>query len=126
FLSTPDHFNRRLNAVAAHYYCGTAGRSATEYGTNDWYELLYKATLIERLILDQRAAIDEFAPQRKLGLVIDEWGTWHFPTPGDLTAHNSFDWSDNVVPSREVADIERQWLATFPSASVTVVRVRLG
>ena len=26
--------------------------------------------------------MDEFDPQRQIGLVIDEWGTWHLPTPG--------------------------------------------
>ena len=82
FFSTPDHFNRRLDGFAAHYYCGTAGPSATEYDTNQWYELLYKATLIEPLILEQRAVMDEFDPQRRVGLIIDEWGTWHLPTPG--------------------------------------------
>ncbi len=82
FHSTPDHFNRRLGAVAAHYYCGTAGPSATQFNVYEWYELLYKATLVERLIVDQRAVLDEFDPRRQVGLVIDEWGTWHLPTPG--------------------------------------------
>jgi alpha-N-arabinofuranosidase len=62
---------------------------------NQWYELLEKATAAERLILDQRAVIDEFEPLhssqgpggRKIGLAIDEWGTWHFPTPGRNPAH---------------------------------------
>jgi alpha-L-arabinofuranosidase len=37
---------------------------------------------MESLIETHRAAIDAFDPQRRLGLVIDEWGTWHLPTPG--------------------------------------------
>ena len=29
--ATPDRFDRRIHGFAAHYYCGTAGPSATEY-----------------------------------------------------------------------------------------------
>jgi alpha-N-arabinofuranosidase len=72
----------RLGAIAAHYYCGTAGPSATDFNTGEWYELLDKALRIEDLITTQRSILDSFDPQRKIGLVIDEWGTWHQPTPG--------------------------------------------
>jgi alpha-N-arabinofuranosidase len=83
--ATPQHRYgaSRLGAIAAHYYCGTAGPSATEFNTNQWYELLDKATRMEDLIRTQRATIDSFEPYgRRVGLVIDEWGTWHLPTPG--------------------------------------------
>ena len=77
----------QLSGFAAHYYCGTAGPSATEYNVDQWYELLEKALRMEALIHDQRALIDRVDPQRKIGLVIDEWGTWHLPTPGRNPAH---------------------------------------
>ena len=54
---------------------------------SQWYELIYKATLVEQLIEQQRALMDEFDPRRRVGLVIDEWGTWHFPTPGRNPSH---------------------------------------
>ena len=84
YFATPQHAmgGGRLGAVAAHYYCGTAGPSATEYNTSQWYELLDRALRMEDLVKQQRATIDSFDPQRKVGLVIDEWGTWHLPTPG--------------------------------------------
>jgi alpha-N-arabinofuranosidase len=84
----------RLHGYAAHYYCGTAGPSATEFDVGQWYELLYKAARIEKLILEQRALMDEFDPQRRVGLVIDEWGTWHLPTPGRNPA---FLWQQNTL-----------------------------
>lgn len=84
YLATPQHpmGGGRLGAIAAHYYCGTAGPSATEYDSGQWYELLDKALRMEDLVKAQRAAIDSFDPRRRIGLVIDEWGTWHLPTPG--------------------------------------------
>jgi alpha-N-arabinofuranosidase len=91
----------RIHGFAAHYYCGTAG-SATEYTEEQWYELLQKASKIEELICRQRDLMDEFDPQRKISLVIDEWGTWHPPTPGRNPA---FLWQQNTLRDALVAAI---------------------
>ena len=77
----------QISGFAAHYYCGTAGESATQYDVNGWYELIEKSSRIEKLIHDQRALLDQFDPQRKIGLIVDEWGTWHAPAPGRNPAH---------------------------------------
>lgn len=73
----------RLDLVqnfAAHYYCRTAG-TATEYTETQWLELLTKAVAIEGIITGHRAIMDEYDPERRIGLIIDEWGTWHPADP---------------------------------------------
>jgi alpha-N-arabinofuranosidase len=92
----------RIHGYAAHYYCGTSGASATEFDVSQWYELIYKATLIEQLIGQQRALMDEFDPHRRVGLVIDEWGTWHHRTPGRNPA---FLWQQNTLRDALVAAV---------------------
>ena len=92
----------QIAGYAAHYYCGTAGPSATEFDLNQWYELLEKATRMEKLVLEQRALLDRFDPQRKIGLIIDEWGTWHLATPGRNPAHL---WQQNTLRDALVAAI---------------------
>jgi len=89
-----------IAGFAAHYYCGTAGPSATEFDVNQWYELLEKSTRIEKLINDQRSLMDEFDPEQKIGLIIDEWGTWHLPTAGRNPAHL---WQQNTLRDALVA-----------------------
>ena len=91
----------RIHGFSAHYYCGTAG-TATEYTEEQWYELLDKASKIEELICRQRDLMDEFDPQRKIGLIIDEWGTWHPPTAGRNPA---FLWQQNTLRDALVAAI---------------------
>jgi len=54
--------------------------SATEYTVHQWYELIHASLEIEALIVQQRALLDEFDPQRAIGLIIGEWGVWHPPT----------------------------------------------
>jgi alpha-N-arabinofuranosidase len=102
-LGQPNpRWNARIHAFAAHYYAGTAGPSATEYSADQWYELLHKAAAVEQLILDQRAALDEFDPDRQIDLIIDEWGTWHAPTPGRNPNHL---WQQNTLRDALVAAI---------------------
>jgi alpha-L-arabinofuranosidase len=67
---------RNIHGYAAHYYCGTAG-TATEYTVDQWYELLARALRVEQLVVQQRAAMDVYDPERRIGLIVDEWGTWH-------------------------------------------------
>ncbi|MET0692812.1 MAG: alpha-L-arabinofuranosidase C-terminal domain-containing protein [Propionibacteriaceae bacterium] len=79
FLKQTAKRDRRLAQVqnfAAHYYCRTAG-TATEYTDSQWLELLTKAIAIEGVITGHRAILDEYDPERRIGLIIDEWGTWH-------------------------------------------------
>ena len=89
-----------LAGFAAHYYCGSAGPSATQFDVSQWYELLEKATRMERLIQDQRALLDQFDPTRRIGLIVDEWGTWHLPTPGRNPYHL---WQQNTLRDALVA-----------------------
>ena len=79
-----SYWDRRklVQGFAAHYYCGTAGTSATEYTPDEWLELLAKARAVEGVIVGHRAIMDEFDPQRRIKLFLDEWGAWHPVEPG--------------------------------------------
>jgi alpha-N-arabinofuranosidase len=90
-----------IHGCAAHYYCGTAG-TATDYTADQWYELLLKSTAMEALILQQRQILDDFYPKRRIELIVDEWGTWHPPTPGRNPKHL---WQQNTLRDALVAAI---------------------
>jgi alpha-N-arabinofuranosidase len=90
---------RRMHAFAAHYYCGTAG-TATEYSVDQWYQLLHRASLMENLVVQQRAIMDGYDPERRIGLIVDEWGTWHPPAPG---RERPFLWQQNTLRDALVA-----------------------
>jgi alpha-N-arabinofuranosidase len=89
----------RMEGYAAHYYCGTAG-TATEYTVEQWYELLEKGLRMEELVKQQRAIMDTFDPQRQVGLIVDEWGTWHPAEPG---RNPRFLWQQNTMRDALVA-----------------------
>jgi alpha-N-arabinofuranosidase len=90
---------RNLHGFSAHYYCGTSG-AATEYTEGQWYDLLQKSLFLEKLILQQRAIMDGYDPERRIGLIVDEWGTWHPATKGRNPA---FLWQQNTMRDALVA-----------------------
>ena len=104
-----DRFFRKLNkdywpfndidGFAAHYYCGTAG-TATEYTEEEWYRLLEKGLRMAELVIQQRAAMDAWDPRRKIGLIIDEWGTWH---PVEKGTNPAFLYQQNAIRDALVA-----------------------
>jgi alpha-L-arabinofuranosidase len=89
FKKWTDYARAPLSGWAAHYYCGTTGH-ALNFTRDQWYEMLEKANRMERLIVDQWAAMGEFDRGRKVKLLIDEWGCWH-PKGTELNPHHLFE-----------------------------------
>jgi len=76
--------------MSVHYYCGTAGDPQT-FTEEQWYQQLFQADFMRRIVDDHRAAMDEFDPDRKIGLVVDEWGCWHRDGTGPSKGCNLFE-----------------------------------
>ncbi|OIQ83117.1 intracellular exo-alpha-L-arabinofuranosidase 2 [mine drainage metagenome] len=75
-----------FEAVSVHYYTigGTwdAKGSATRFGDDDYWRTIVAAQRIEPLLRRHIAVMDRYDPERKVGLVLDEWGTWWDVEPG--------------------------------------------
>jgi alpha-N-arabinofuranosidase len=56
--------------------------SATDFGVEEWYATLAHARRMEELVTRHSTVMDRYDPHRKVGLVVDEWGTWFDPAPG--------------------------------------------
>ncbi|MBD3351100.1 MAG: alpha-N-arabinofuranosidase [Candidatus Lokiarchaeota archaeon] len=65
-----------IDGFAMHYYCGTAG-TATKYSKKQWYELLKKARKMQGYIRLHKLIMNYYDRKKKVGLIVDEWGTWH-------------------------------------------------
>jgi alpha-N-arabinofuranosidase len=75
-----------LDGLSLHYYT-VPGEwaykgSATEFGESEWLITMRKAYRMEELIHKHGAIMDQYDPERKVGLVVDEWGTWFDVEPG--------------------------------------------
>lgn len=54
---------------------------ATEFTTDGWYQALGKALHMDDLIKKHGAILDQYDPEKKIGLIVDEWGNWHEVEP---------------------------------------------
>ncbi|MBO5552553.1 MAG: alpha-N-arabinofuranosidase, partial [Lachnospiraceae bacterium] len=86
FDHVPEQFHGFMDFISLHYYTHPDGwdikGSATEYDDEAWYRTLNKALYIDELIRRHSAIIDQYDPEKKIGLSVDEWGTWFTVEPG--------------------------------------------
>ena len=81
----------RMDGLSLHYYTvkgwqGSKG-SAMSFSTDEYYETLGKALEIEPVIRRHIALMDAADPQKRIGLLVDEWGTWFDEEPGTVRGH---------------------------------------
>ena len=86
-----------IDALSLHYYT-FAGRwedkgPATDFTEDEWGRTLYHALFLEQLVAEHSAIMDEYDPERRVGLYVDEFGTWfestEGSTPGFLEQQNT-------------------------------------
>jgi alpha-N-arabinofuranosidase len=75
---------RQMAGLALHYYCGSGKRTklATEMDEGDWFAQLQRALQMEELVTRHSAIMDKYDPDKRVALIVDEWGTWHVVEPG--------------------------------------------
>jgi alpha-L-arabinofuranosidase len=95
-----------FQAVSLHYYtvAGTWEHkgSATDFNLDEYYRTMIKAQEIERVIRGHSAVMDAYDPDRKVGLVLDEWGTWWDVEPG---TNPGFLYQQNAMRDALVASV---------------------
>jgi alpha-N-arabinofuranosidase len=55
---------------------------ATGFGEAEYVKLLKETLRMDELIRTHAAVMDKYDPEKKIALVVDEWGAWLAPTPG--------------------------------------------
>ena len=95
---------RSMAGLAPHYYCGSGekSRSATRFDEDDWFALLERALLMDELIVRHSAIMDQYDPEKRVGLMVDEWGAWHEVEPG---TNPRFLYQQNTLRDALVASI---------------------
>ena len=79
--------NRRhfFDAISLHYctYPGVwpPSHNATEFDTDTYYDAMRSAWRIEELLTRHSNIMDVYDPTKRIGLVLDEWGTWFAVEP---------------------------------------------
>ncbi|MBP5483246.1 MAG: alpha-N-arabinofuranosidase [Bacteroidales bacterium] len=81
----------RLNGLSLHYYtvpgwdCDKG--SATDFTADEYYNTLTRTAGVEEILRNHIAIMDSYDPDRKVALILDEWGTWYEVEPGFIEGH---------------------------------------
>ena len=55
--------------------------SATDFDEADWFETLKLAGKIGEYIREHAAIMDKYDPDKRVGMIVDEWGNWYEVEP---------------------------------------------
>lgn len=106
FANTEDQFHGFMDYLSLHYYVHPEGweikGSATDFDDEVWYKTLNKALYMEELIQGHSAIMDQYDPEKKIGLSVDEWGSWYTCEPG---TNPGFLYQQNTVRDALIAGI---------------------
>ena len=81
----------RMDGISLHYYtvAGWSGSkgAATKFSDEDYYWTLGKCLEIESVIKEHMRIMDKYDSKKRVGLMVDEWGTWWDEEPGTIKGH---------------------------------------
>ncbi len=79
---------RHMNGLSLHHYSLPTGSwsgrkgSATKFNEKEWFAVVKHAQIMDDLIVKHLAVMDRHDPQKRVDLVVDEWGAWYDVEPG--------------------------------------------
>jgi alpha-N-arabinofuranosidase len=91
----------RIDGYAMHFY-SRGGNPSTKFTMENVQEQLSSFADLEKAILQQRAIMDGFDPDRRIGLLIDEWGVWDRMVPEEEEKFGRL-WQQNTIRSAVAA-----------------------
>ncbi|QJC52009.1 alpha-N-arabinofuranosidase [Paenibacillus albicereus] len=98
---------RYMDALTLHYY--TLPRDswqdkgdATGFDEAEWFSTLQKSLRMEELISRHSTIMDQYDPEARVALIVDEWGTWYNVEPG---SNPGFLYQQNTIRDALVASL---------------------
>jgi alpha-N-arabinofuranosidase len=76
-----------IDGISFHYYTLPTGEwkvkgPATGFKEDQWMSTLNNTLKLDKMISNNVAVLDKNDPEKKIGLLVDEWGTWYDVEPG--------------------------------------------
>lgn len=86
FRRAPEELHGFMDGLSLHYYVHPEGweikGSSTDFDEEVWYKTLKKALYMEELIEKHGEIMDKYDPEKRIGMIVDEWGDWFTCEPG--------------------------------------------
>lgn len=96
----------KMNGISLHYYTVPGDwehkGKAAEFSNEEYYTTVAKAFRMEELITRHSEIMNRYDPEKRVGLIVDEWGTWYDVEEG---TNPGFLYQQNTVRDALVAAI---------------------
>ncbi len=97
---------RHMQGLSLHYYTGPKHwgdkGSATDFNEEEYFITIEKTLYMKELIDKHAEVMDRYDPRKRVGMIIDEWGTWYNVEPG---TNPGFLYQQNTLRDAIVAGI---------------------
>jgi alpha-L-arabinofuranosidase len=81
-----ERAGRQMQALSVHYYTVYPNwrnkTPATGFGEQEWFAMLKECLGMERAIRETEEEMDRVDPRKRIGMYVDEWGSWYRTEPG--------------------------------------------
>ncbi|HEU4573679.1 MAG TPA: alpha-N-arabinofuranosidase [Chitinophagaceae bacterium] len=94
-----------LQGIGLHHYSvinWNKKSSATNFSEAEYFATMQQALLMDELIQKHSAIMDKYDPEKKVALVVDEWGGWYDTEPGTNPA---FLYQQNTMRDAMIAGV---------------------
>jgi alpha-N-arabinofuranosidase len=99
---------KQMNGLSLHHYSlplgswhGSKG-SATDFKEDQWFSTLRNTLKIDDMIAHHSAVMDKYDSEKRVGLIVDEWGAWYDVEPG---TNPGFLYQQNTLRDAVVAGV---------------------
>ncbi len=79
-----------INGLSVHWYTTPGGwpvsMPSSNFSVDDYAKTLKTTLFMDEFLRKQEAVMDKYDPEKKVALVVDEWGGWYKPLPGSNPA----------------------------------------
>ncbi len=96
-----------VHGLSLHHYTVPTGSqprrgSATGFPESEWFATFVQALRMEEIVTRHAAIMDRVDPQKRVGMIVDEWGTWYDVEPG---TNPGFLYQQNTIRDALVAAV---------------------
>jgi alpha-N-arabinofuranosidase len=119
---------QHIDGLSLHYYTLPTGNwkakgSATEFGEAEWRATFLRTLRMEEFITKHSAIMDKYDPQKRVALIVDEWGTWYESEPGKGALYQQSTLRDALVAALNLNMFNRHAERVKMAASAQAINV---
>jgi alpha-N-arabinofuranosidase len=96
---------KRIEGVSIHHYSvinWSKKGSATQFTEEEYFKTMEQAYKMESMVVGNKEVMDKYDPEKRIALVVDEWGAWYEVEPG---TNGAFLYQQNSMRDAMIAGV---------------------